>query len=432
VSNASARFDREVENSRLLVQAAELEAETLGPRSIAQVRREKAQAGGLNAPAASMQLQKPSTMGGAEPPNHLNNNSSNSNTSNMDSNNNSNGSDESGSLRQEGGAQPIKSPTSVQDLADIAAQKHGLVVAAVWACRWEGKLRWGMHKISSLSFVGESVCAVGGDAAAAGASAGATGPTGSADSSNISRGKSSGSSLGATSSSAATVGSSSVSGGGGATRPASDFLLVGLHHLHSAVMHSGSGGNSSSTTTCRGTAAAAAAVAPFEVVTVPVQVQLRSLSHEALSVTVTALEWTAAGGGGGSVAVSSSSTSSSSSSSSSSSGGRMEDGSADRMIKRTSRGIQWGGKTKHIAIPLPAKSERSIFLEAVITEPGVYDLNRLRISVRYDRQGNSSTTTAVATTTASVATTSVKSIPGQSLISVVSVAPVGETKSTTE
>lgn len=41
IANSTTRFQGEIENSRQLVEAAELEAETLGPRSIAQVRREK-------------------------------------------------------------------------------------------------------------------------------------------------------------------------------------------------------------------------------------------------------------------------------------------------------------------------------------------------------------------------------------------------------
>ena len=41
IANSTTRFQSEIENSRQLVEAAELEAETLGPRSIAQVRREK-------------------------------------------------------------------------------------------------------------------------------------------------------------------------------------------------------------------------------------------------------------------------------------------------------------------------------------------------------------------------------------------------------
>ncbi|KAJ1423521.1 ER-golgi trafficking TRAPP I complex 85 kDa subunit-domain-containing protein, partial [Ochromonadaceae sp. CCMP2298] len=221
VGNDSARFDREIEASRLLVQAAERDAETNGPRSIAQVRRGKTErvgvAGGggqlslglslpdLTAKMAEVQLSGPAGVESGE---------------------------RSGKSGVEVGVQGA--PTNAQGLAELAAAKHGLVVAAVWACRWEGKLRWGMHKISNLSFVGEGVCYVGGDGTGGGGAGRVRGAT-------------------------------SPSKGVPTLKPAADYLLVGLVHAG----HSSPGAR------------------------VPVRVQLRSLSDRPLSVTIAALDGSA-------------------------------------------------------------------------------------------------------------------------------------------
>jgi hypothetical protein len=199
IASATSRFDKDVESSRLLVQAAELEAETMGPRSIAQVRREKQGTSGVDS-AASASNQVQSQAAGA---------------------------------------------VGAQDIADLAAARNGLTVAAVWACRWEGKLRWGMHKISSLSFVGEGVSAVGGQQPvhAAVSTKGGAGAV-----------------------------SASVPAAPSSGKPAADFLLVGIHHAPTCTI---------------GSAAESA-------VEVPVTVRLRSLSSEPLSVTIAALDFVSA------------------------------------------------------------------------------------------------------------------------------------------
>lgn len=270
IANSTARFDKEIESSRLLVQAAELEAETLGPRSIAQVRREKleqlAKAGGsseLNAATAS--------------------------------------------------TRPTKAPESAQDIANLAAARKGVVVAAVWACRWEGKLRWGMHKISSLNFVGDGVTAVGGQAARI------SNKPGDGAVSLISK------SLGVP------VAHSN--------RPACDFLLVGLSHAPTVGICADKNG----------------------AVDVPVTLQLRSLSSEPLSVSITSIDFASAEHAKQAPA----------------GPHYIYNDAPDFTIEKVANiGMRWNGKTQHIGIVVPPNGQHEVVVSALITLPGTYDLNR--------------------------------------------------------
>lgn len=294
IANATSRFDREVEASRLLVQAAEREAETMGPRSIAQVRREKLQ-----------QLQ-------------------------------GEGGDASvdGTLLPATPLEPSKngSPavTGAQDLANLAAARSGLTVAAVWACRWDGKLRWGMHKISSLSFVGESVCTVGGQHS----------------SPRYVPNPSSGLHTGKT---------------------AADFLLVSLHHALQCLLPG---------------------QAPHAT-EVPVKVHLRSLCSEPVAVTIAALDHVSADAHRNAHA-----------------GPHYvySDTPEYSVEKVVNFGMRWNGKTQHIGLTIPPSSEVMVDLSAYFTRPGVYDLNRFKITARFAQSSNPQQ--------------ALKHLPGQSLITV--------------
>ena len=311
IANSTTRFQSEIENSRQLVEAAELEAETLGPRSIAQVRREK-------------MLQQSQSSSSAD-------------------------SSASGAA---------KAPESAQDLADGAAGKHvffpimfsnaknmkkfmkhifvqccavlicvmfllifsfaarnGLTVAAVWACRWEGKLRWGMHKISQLSFVGDAASAAGGVVP-----------------------MHSDASVGASKAGNAPGGANKLTAGVPTTRPASDYLLVGVHHVPRASL------------------------SPAGSIDVPVTLRLRSLCPEPLSVTLAALdhapsEATARLMHPGPSYV-------------------YNDQPEVTLTKESDHGMRWNGKTQHIGIVLAPNATKDVDVAAYFTKAGVYDLNR--------------------------------------------------------
>jgi hypothetical protein len=292
IANSTSRFDREVEASRLLVQAAEREAETMGPRSIAQVRREKQQ---------QQQQGEAGAADGGLPAALVNSRSS------------------------------AVTVGSAQDLANLAAARNGITVAAVWACRWDGKLRWGMHKISSLSFVGESACAVGGQHQ----------PLGSPrHGQTLHAGKS-----------------------------AADFLLVSLHHAGQCQL---------------------SAQAPHAS-EVPVQVRLRSLCGEPLSVTIAALDHVSADAhrnvNAGPLYV-------------------YSDTPEYSVEKVVNFGMRWNGKTQHIGLVIAPNEEVTVHLSAYFTQPGVFDLNRFKISARFSQSSNPQQ--------------ALKQLMGQSLITVIS------------
>jgi hypothetical protein len=262
----------------LLVQAAELEAETMGPRSIAQVRREKQGSSGADT-AASSSTQAQIQASGA---------------------------------------------VGAQDIADLAAARNGLTVAAVWACRWEGKLRWGMHKISSLSFVGEGISAVGGQQ-----------PVHAAVSAK----------------GAAGVVSPSVPAAPSSGKPAADYLLVGIHHAPTYTI---------------GSAADSA-------VEVPVTVRLRSLSSEPLSVTIAALDFVSAethkNTPAGPHYV-------------------YNDNPEFSIEKVANLGMRWNGKTQHIGIALLPNTETEVTMRAYITKPGTFNLNKFKVTARFSQSSS--------------------------------------------
>ena len=303
IASATARFDREVDSSRMLVQAAELEAETMGPRSIAQVRREKLQ---LQNSPTGLPIGSPIVL--------------------------------SDISKAEGCG--ITTPSSAQDLADLAATGNSLTVAAVWACRWEGKLRWGMHKISTLSFIGEGVSAVGGQLGGPGTSAGRK---------------------------ASAIGAGIVLPSSQSGRPAADFLLLGVKHVSTLTLPT----------------------TPPHAVEVPVTLSLRSLSNEPLSVTIAAIDLT---------------TATSNKFTSTAPQYVYNDQPEYTFEKVANLGLRWNGKTQHIGIVIPPNSEKEVHMCAYLTQPGTFDLNRFKVSVRFNQSVNSQLT--------------VKPFMGQSLITV--------------
>ncbi len=194
--------------------------------------------------------------------------------------------------------------------------RNGLTVAAVWACRWEGKLRWGMHKISQLSFVGDAASAAGGVV-----------PTHS-DSASAGAGKTS----------SASAGANKTTAGVSAMRPASDYLLAGLHHASRASLS-----RTGSTD-------------------VPVTLRLHSLCPEPLSVTLAALdhapsEATARLMHPGPSYV-------------------YNDQPEVTLTKESDHGMRWNGKTQHIGVLLAPNATKDVDVAAYFTKAGVYDLNR--------------------------------------------------------
>eukprot|EP01038_Epipyxis_sp_PR26KG_P005036 gene5036-7027_t len=144
------QFELEIEESRNLLIAAELEADNAGPRTIAQVRRDR----------LKQETQKNNA--------HNNNRESllfrnvyndednfdefqnvfsdwnNNNCNNNDNNNNSE------SIIMNG---MNLVPKNVDDLSVREASKSSMSIAIFWISRWEGKIRWGMHNTANLSFI---------------------------------------------------------------------------------------------------------------------------------------------------------------------------------------------------------------------------------------------------------------------------------------
>lgn len=202
------------------------------------------------------------------------------------------------------------------DYSLLSAARNGLTVAAVWACRWEGKLRWGMHKISQLSFVGDAASAAGGVM-------------------NLSTDASVGTKTGAAGGAMNKIAPSVP-----ATRPASDYLLVGVHHASRACLRASGSGS----------------------IDVPVTLRLRSLCPEPLSVTLAALDHTL-----------------------SEASARLlhpgpsyvyNDQPEVTLTKESDHGMRWNGKTQHIGIVLAPNATKDVDVVAYFTRAGVYDLNR--------------------------------------------------------
>lgn len=105
---ADHEFSNKLQEARITVQMAEDEANAAGPRSIAEVRRERQRQLELKAK--------------------------------------NNPSEDWDTVYDEvGTAVPITTPKSVSDIAKLELRKNCVNIATVWVCRWADKIRWGIH-----------------------------------------------------------------------------------------------------------------------------------------------------------------------------------------------------------------------------------------------------------------------------------------------
>ena len=182
-----------------------------------------------------------------------------------------------------------------------------------------------MHKISQLGFVGDAASAAGGvvpmhsDASVSAGKAGI-----------------------------APGGANKLAVGLPSARPASDYLLVGVHH------------------------APRVSLSPTGSTDVPVTLRLRSLCPEPLSVTLAALDH----------APSEATT-------------RLmhpgpsyvyNDQPEVTLTKESDHGMRWNGKTQHIGIVLAPNATKDVDVAAYFTKAGVYDLNRFVALLLLHRQ----------------------------------------------
>jgi hypothetical protein len=326
---ASECFRAEIENSRVLVKAAELEAETIGPRTIAQVRRDK-----------------------------------------LSNKSNSNGSNDAATIMLESAAAAANAtrkifavPTNASELSSLLAAALSTSVTTIWICRWEGKLRWGVHHDSSLSFIAK--------------------PT----------------AISSSASSKPSSSSSSSSLPAPSTESAADFLVVCLSHPHIAKLPAPVNNSSS--------------------LTIPVVITFRSLSTRPLSITITAIDhlnYTTSTTIGTFTNASSSSSSSFSATKASPhnlspmpSSNSISDSSSEYISKVDDIGFKWNDKVQYIGLQLLPFSQHQLTMHALITRAGLFDFNKFKISVRF----SDSSSTQLST----------KRIVGQSLVLVESDLP---------
>jgi len=301
---ASECFRAEIENSRILVKAAELEAETIGPRTIAQVRRDK-----------------------------------------LSNKSNSNGSNDAATIMLETAAanttrKIFAVPTNASELSSLLAAALSTSVTTIWICRWEGKLRWGVHHDSSLSFIAK--------------------PT-------------------TISSTALSKPSSSSSLPAPSTESAADFLIVCLSHPHIAKLPTPVDNSSS--------------------LTIPVVITFRSLSTRPLSITITAIDHlnytTSTTIGTSSNALLSPSTTKASSHNLSPmpSSNSISDSSGEYISMVDNIGFKWNDKVQYNGLQLLPFSQHQLTMHALITRAGLYDFNKFKISVRFSDSSSTQSST---------------------------------------
>jgi hypothetical protein len=116
ITQASEEFESEIQESRELLLIQANEADSTGPRTISQVRRDKLKQVALRQTSQNLDIQ-----------------------------------DEFIDVSLENIEKLI--PKSAQDLADKEARRQSICLAFIWVCRWQGKIRWGMHNMTNVSFV---------------------------------------------------------------------------------------------------------------------------------------------------------------------------------------------------------------------------------------------------------------------------------------
>jgi hypothetical protein len=106
---AEQEFSQRVKEARITVQMAEDEANAAGPRSIAEVRRERQRQLELRARSNPIE-------------------------------------DWDAVLDENNVAMPqVRVPKNVNDIAQLELHKNCVNIAMVWVCRWADKIRWGIH-----------------------------------------------------------------------------------------------------------------------------------------------------------------------------------------------------------------------------------------------------------------------------------------------
>lgn len=159
IASASSQFEREIQESRELLIFAASEADNAGPRTIAQVRRDRQKALAAKAAAAQAQSDIDSSYNGSNLVAdegctdsedcyysvvnlHYDDGDERGKVSSADV------ATESGNSLGE--SLSVVVPHSGQDIADKEAQSLGVAVALVWLCRWQDKIRWGMESVPHI------------------------------------------------------------------------------------------------------------------------------------------------------------------------------------------------------------------------------------------------------------------------------------------
>jgi hypothetical protein len=147
IDAAREQFERDVQESKDLLDLAASEAENIGPRTIAQVRRDrqkalaaqtanessKSSAVNANMIKAEEGLTDSEDYYSSALPTQLHNDfSSFDSQAPMDS------------------TEVYLTPKTVKNIADKEAQTWNAAVAFVWLCRWQGKIRWGMESVRHI------------------------------------------------------------------------------------------------------------------------------------------------------------------------------------------------------------------------------------------------------------------------------------------
>lgn len=151
---ASAQFESHVRESRELLALAASDADNMGPRTIAQVRRDRQKAL-LSAQAAAALSSEQEIAAGRVRADEGMTDSEDLYFSTVPLESAPSGVPTSPALADESvgeDASASNMPQCAQDIADREARELGVSVAFVWLCRWQGKVRWGLESVPHVPF----------------------------------------------------------------------------------------------------------------------------------------------------------------------------------------------------------------------------------------------------------------------------------------
>jgi len=148
IASVSSQFEREVQESHELLIFAASEADNAGPRTIAQVRRDRQK-------ALAMKVEEVRAQSDMDSSNVVADEGCTDSEDCYFSNINlheENDECDVHRLTEDGAAESGISvvPHSGQEIADKEAQSLGVAVAFVWLCRWQDKIRWGMESVPHI------------------------------------------------------------------------------------------------------------------------------------------------------------------------------------------------------------------------------------------------------------------------------------------